>query len=104
MSMATSQHQAQEERHLGPRAYILIGVVLAVITAVEVAAFYLDVTAWLLSMLLLLLSGSKFVLVVGYFMHLRFDDWRFLALFAFPFVIAVSIMVALLGVFQNLTR
>ena len=101
--MATP-HQAQEDHHPKPVTYVLIGVALAIITAVEVAAFYLNVTPWLLSMVLLLLSASKFVLVVGYFMHLRFDDWRFLALFTFPFVIAVSIMVALLGVFQNLTR
>ena len=78
--------------------------ILAVITAIEVAAFYLDITAWLLAMLLLAMSSVKFVLVVGYFMHLRFDDRRFLALFAVPFVIAVSMMVALLGLFENLTR
>ena len=96
--------QAHEEHHPGPRLYVTIGVILAVITAIEVAAFYLDITAWLLAILLLAMSGVKFVLVVGYFMHLRFDDRRFLALFAVPLIIAASMMVALLGLFQNLTR
>lgn len=98
------QQQTREEQHPGPAKYVAIGVILGVITLVEVVAFYQDITAWLLAMVLLLLSASKFVLVVGYFMHLRFDDRRFLALFAVPFVIALSIMIALLGVFQNLTR
>ena len=98
------QPQVHEERHPGPRKYVAIGAILGIITLVEVWAFYQNITAWLLAMVLLLLSLSKFVLVVGYFMHLRFDDRRFLALFAFPFVIALSIMLALLGIFQNLTR
>jgi cytochrome c oxidase subunit 4 len=96
-----------EQHHPGPKQYIIIGVVLGVITLVEVAAFYLykwDVTPALIALVLLLLTASKFVLVVGYFMHLRFDDKRFLALFVVPFVIAVSVMIALLGLFQNLTR
>ena len=96
--------QTHEEHHPGPRLYVTIGVILAAVTAIEVAAFYLDITAWLLVMLLLGMSGVKFVLVVGYFMHLRFDDRRFLALFAIPLVIAASIMIALLGLFQTLTR
>ena len=93
-----------EEHHPGPGRYIAIGVILGVITLAEVGAFYLNVTAWLLAMVLLLMSASKFVLVVGYFMHLRFDDRRFLALFTVPFIIALSVMVALLGIFENLTR
>ena len=94
-----------EEHHPGPRTYVAIGAVLAAITALEVWVFYWTcLTAWLLAMVILFLSSIKFVLVVGYFMHLRFDDRRFLALFVVPFVIAISIMIALLGLFQNLTR
>ena len=95
------QPKVQEEQHLGPRSYVVIGLILGVITIVEVGAFYLDITAWLLVMVMLLLSASKFVLVVGLFMHLRFDDRRFLALFGVPLVIALSVFVALIGVFQN---
>ena len=84
--------------------YVTIGLILGAITLIEVGVFYLEITAWLMAMVMLLLSASKFTLVVGYFMHLRFDDRRFLALFIVPFVIAVSVLIALLGLFQNLTR
>ena len=52
--------------------------------------------------ILLTLSFAKFVLVVGYFMHLKFDDVRFTALFVAPFIGMVSIAVALLAMFGNL--
>ena len=44
------------------------------------------------------------MLVVGYFMHLKFDDARFSALFFSPFVIMISIAVVLMALFFNLTR
>ena len=96
--------EIHEAKHPSPRTYVLIGIVLAIITAIEVAAFYLKITPWLLAMVMLLLSAGKFVLVVGFYMHLRFDDRRFLGLFAFPFFIAIFVILALLAIFQNLTR
>jgi cytochrome c oxidase subunit 4 len=102
--MGTERTESHVEKHPSPRAYVLIGIVLAIITAIEVAAFYLKITPWLLAMVMLLLSASKFVLVVGYYMHLGFDDRRFLGIFAFPFFIALSMIIALLAIFQNLTR
>ena len=97
-------HEEHVDHHPGPRTYIIIGAILAVLTALEVGAFYIDATSALVVWILLALSITKFVLVVGYFMHLKFDDVRFAYLFVFPFVIMVSIAVALLAVFSNLTR
>lgn len=103
--MATNNRtETHEDKHPSPRTYVIIGIVLAIITAIEVAAFYLKVTPWLLTMIMLLLSLSKFILVVGYYMHLFIDDRRFLGLFAFPFFISVSVIIALLAIFENLTR
>ncbi len=102
--MAAEHTQAHAEHHPGPRQYVIIAVILAVLTALEVGAFFLDLTSALVVSILLTLSFAKFVLVVGYFMHLRFDDKRFLAFFAFPLFAMVSIMVALLALFENLTR
>ena len=58
----------------------------------------------LMTWVILILSTSKFMLVVGYFMHLKFDDARFSALFFFPFFIMISIAAVLLALFLNLTR
>jgi cytochrome c oxidase subunit IV len=63
--------------------YWMIGIVLAVITAVEVAVFYIPALDPVLVPVLLVLSAAKFVLVVMFFMHLRFDSivltWLFMA-------------------------
>ena len=99
-------HHAETHSHPGARQYVTIGIILAVLTALEVAAFEMmsGMNSALVIWVILLLSAAKFALVVGYFMHLKFDDWRFTALFVSPFIIMVSIMVALLALFQNLTR
>ena len=90
--------------HPGPRVYVIIGAILAVLTAAEVGAFFIDATSALVVSILLTLSFAKFVIVVGYFMHLKFDDKRFAYMFIVPFLIMVSIVVALLAMFENLTR
>ena len=101
------QSHGHDERHPGPRKYLVIGAILAIVTGIEVAAFYLyefDVSPAMITGVLLLLSSFKFVLVMGYFMHLRFDDLRFTLLFVFPFVIALSVMIVLMGIFGTITR
>ncbi|MBM3940178.1 MAG: cytochrome C oxidase subunit IV [SAR202 cluster bacterium] len=103
--MATiHDHAAEHGRHPGVRQYITIAVILGIITLIEVGIFFLEITSWLMAMILLTLSLSKFALVVGYFMHLKFDDKRFMALFVIPMIAMVSIAVVLLAVFGNLTR
>ncbi len=94
----------EEHNHPGPGQYIVIGAILAIITLIEFGVFYLSLDPALMTWIILLLSTSKFLLVVGYFMHLKFDDARFSALFFFPMLIMVSIAVVLLALFLNLTR
>jgi cytochrome c oxidase subunit IV len=62
--------------------YLQIGLILAVITAIEVGLYYVDIDHNLLVMLLVMLSIAKFALVVLWFMHLRFDSRLFQILFA----------------------
>jgi len=96
----TDSHQ----EHPGPRLYIIIALILGVLTGIEVAAFFLELTSWVVVWILLLLSLTKFLMVVYFFMHLRMDDNRFALLFFIPMVIMISIVVALLALFQNITR
>ncbi len=102
--MATEHVEVHEQHHPSPRRYVLIGVTLGVITAIEVGLFYVEATAALIVWLLLLSSLAKFLLVVGFFMHLRFDDRRFALLFFAPLVIMLSLAVALMAMFLSLTR
>ena len=84
-----------EHEHPGELTYIKVAAVLAAITIVEVAIYYFDLSRSLLVALLLILSAIKFVTVVGYFMHLKFDDRRLTWIFGGGLVIAVSIILAL---------
>jgi len=102
--MTTEHAHTEEHSHPGPRQYVIIGIILAVITAIEVGVFYFEIDPALMTWILLLLSGTKFLMVVAYFMHLKFDDSRFALLFFAPLGIMVSIMVVLLALFMNLTR
>lgn len=64
----------EEHSHPGPGEYIQIGIILAVITGVEVALYYVDIIREVVIPALLILTFVKFVLVVLWFMHLRFDS------------------------------
>mgnify|MGYP003325947878 FL=1 len=67
---------APEHKHPEPRQYVMIGVILVIITAIEVAVSYLEgnVNSNLLILVLLALAGVKFFLVVAWFMHLKTDS------------------------------
>lgn len=89
--------------HPDEAKYIKIALILAAVTAVEVALFY-----WSFSneaannAVLLVLAAIKFVIVAAYFMHLKFDNKLLRRLFITGFVLATFCYVAYLltlGVF-----
>jgi cytochrome c oxidase subunit IV len=82
------------------RQYVMIGVILTVITAVELwASFEEELLGVVLIPALLIMSAVKFGIVVALFMHLRFDHPLFTRLFVFGLALASAIMVALLTLF-----
>lgn len=89
--------QAQVKGHAHPTAktFLGIGVVLAIITAVEFATYY--VTGWgtLMYITLAVLSVVKFWLVGSYFMHLRYEQRLLAAVFAVGVVLATLMTIAL---------
>ena len=91
--------QAVEGHHPGPRTYITVAAVLALITAVEVSIYYVQALRPVMAPLLLALSASKFTLVALFYMHLRFDSRLYTGLFALGLFVAASIMVAVLAMF-----
>ena len=82
--------------HPTPKQYVQIAIVLGVLTAIEVALYYTeDIVGVFTDPLLMILAIGKFVIVVGWFMHLRFENklvnrffvWgMILALFLFAIV------------------
>ena len=73
--------------------------VLTAITAVEVAVYYIEALRPVIIPLLLVLSAIKFTMVVGFYMHLRFDHPLFLGVFGFGLMVAGSIITALMFLF-----
>jgi cytochrome c oxidase subunit 4 len=72
----------EEERyHPGTSEYIQIGIILAVLTGIEVSLYFFDLAEQIAIPLLLALTAMKFVLVGFWFMHLRFDSPLFRRLF-----------------------
>jgi cytochrome c oxidase subunit 4 len=67
--------------HPSPKEYVRIGVILGVLTALEIAASYAGVTGSILIPTLFILAVVKFALVVLWFMHLKFDDRRYARFF-----------------------
>ncbi|HXK34588.1 MAG TPA: cytochrome C oxidase subunit IV family protein [Dehalococcoidia bacterium] len=83
--------------HPDEAEYVKIGIALAVITAVEVALFYIELSRDVLIPLLIVLSAGKFFLVVAWFMHLRFDSRIFTTAFVSGFILAAAVFTVVLA-------
>ncbi|MBM3806056.1 MAG: cytochrome C oxidase subunit IV family protein [Actinobacteria bacterium] len=79
--------------------YVRIALILAAITALEVATYYVDFGPLFLPALLIMMA-IKFVMVVSYFMHLKFDNKVFSFLFYAGLVLAISVYAAFLATFH----
>ena len=79
--------------------YVQIAMLLAVITGIEIIAVYLPFAKWLIITSLVVLSTVKFMFVIFYFMHLRWDKPFCTILFFIGLVLASGTMWALLTLF-----
>ena len=80
-------------------AYVQIAMLLAVITGVEIVAINLPFPKWFLVTSLVVLSVVKFLFVIFYFMHLRWDKAFCTILFFIGLILAGGTMWALLVIF-----
>ncbi len=83
--------------HPDAAEYVKIGLILAAITAVEVAIYYVDALGDTLLPILLVLSAVKFVTVALWFMHLRFDNRLLTIMFTTGIVLASALFVIVLS-------
>jgi cytochrome c oxidase subunit 4 len=102
---AAAAHGAHAEAgHASVGFYWMIGGVLGVITALEVAVFYIPAMAPVLVPVLLALSAAKFALVVMFFMHLRFDSTILTGLFGAGLLLATLLIIGLVIIYHYLPR
>jgi cytochrome c oxidase subunit 4 len=86
-----------EHAHPGSKTYIVVALILAIVTAIEVWVYYVPALAPYIFPILIVLSVFKFVMVVGYFMHLKFDHisfaWYFGGGLALALTMSMSVVV-----------
>jgi cytochrome c oxidase subunit 4 len=106
MDAHVSTAHTTEHSHPSAAMYAKVGLVLFVLTALEVGlyeitygdhagAFAEDIKPFFVPMLLLL-SAAKFALVAMFYMHLKQDSKLFTGVFVFPLTIAAVIIVGLM--------
>lgn len=93
-------HADTHDHGLSDRGYVMIALLLAVLTGMEVALSYAGLPGGLFMFLLLTLMLIKFFTVVSYFMHLKFDNRLFSWLFYGGLFLAVSVFVGTLATFH----
>ncbi|MDQ3939944.1 MAG: cytochrome C oxidase subunit IV family protein [Actinomycetota bacterium] len=95
MSDSPDIHAPREDyelsHHPGPRKYVNIAIILAVVTAAEVAIYYVEALKDFLIPMLLAFAVVKFALVALYFMHLKFDSPIFKRFFVTGLVLALFV-------------
>jgi cytochrome c oxidase subunit IV len=93
-------HEASAHEHgMSDLGYIKVAVLLAVLTAIEVSTYYVDFGPFFLPVLLILMV-LKFVIVVSYFMHLKFDSKIFTWMFYSGLFLAMGVYAAFLATFK----
>jgi cytochrome c oxidase subunit IV len=99
-----TQHGSEGHGHPGTMTYVTIGIVLAILTAMEVAVIYIPALDPVALPILLVLTAAKFALVVMFYMHLKMDHPLFTWVFVAPMVLAVFVVVALVVLFRVLPQ
>jgi cytochrome c oxidase subunit IV len=106
MNAHATPAEPHEHSHPTTGVYVKIGVVLFVLTALEVGLYEFtygehagaagaSLQPFFVPMLLLL-SAAKFALVAMFYMHLKQDHRLFSGVFVFPLIIATVIILSLI--------
>ena len=76
--------------HPTPKRYVQIAIVLGILTAIEIALYYTeDIVGVFTDHILIILAVGKFIIVVGWFMHLRFENKMVNRFFAGGMILAL---------------
>ncbi len=91
------------EHHPSDAKYWKVGAILGVLTAMEVSTYFIanppydhDLAPLIIGGLLVLMA-AKFITIVSYFMHLKFDNKLFRNVFVSGLVLAVFVYVVVLS-------
>lgn len=97
-SAITQEHADQDDGKF--HLFVQIAMILAIITGVEIVLIYLPFAKWFIVTSLMLLSVVKFLMVIFWFMHLKFDKIFCTVLFFIGLVLAGGTVGALMLLFS----
>jgi cytochrome c oxidase subunit 4 len=97
--MSTDSTTHTEEHGMSNAGYVRIALILAAITALEVATYYVDFGRLFLPALMIMMV-VKFIMVVSYFMHLKFDNKLFTWIFYAGLILAIGVYSVALATFH----
>jgi cytochrome c oxidase subunit 4 len=102
--MSASSAAAPAHGHHEPskfHVYVQIAMLLGIITGIEVVLIYLPFAKWIIVTGLVVLSLVKFLYVIFYFMHLKWDKVFCTILFFIGLILAGGTTWALLALFGS---
>ncbi len=101
---AHAPHGEVEHAHPTWSTYWKVALILTLITVGEVWAYYVPsfVASRAFIPTLLIMSAAKFLIVVMFYMHLKYDHRLFRVLFAGPLLIAALTLLGLMFLFGHL--
>ncbi|MEY3164489.1 MAG: hypothetical protein RLZZ270_227 [Actinomycetota bacterium] len=99
MTMTTETETHEAEHGMSNAGYVHIALILAAITALEVSTYYVDFGPFFMPSLMIMMV-IKFLMVVSYFMHLKFDNRLFSWLFYAGLILAIIVYVIALSTFK----
>ena len=88
-----------EAAHASDQTYVRVAIILSIITGIEVAIWYLETFRAILVPALLILSVAKFLMVVGFFMHLKYDSRLYRFMFGAGLLLSLSVYLVMLAMF-----
>jgi len=89
-------HHAEDNKF---QIYVKIAMLLAVITGIEIVIIFFPWAKWVIVTSLVVLSVVKFLYVIFYFMHLRWDKAFCTILFFIGMIMAGGTLWALMAIF-----
>lgn len=104
----TSAHSAEpvfnphlKEEHAKYFTFFNVALAMILITAIEIVIIYLPIHQLIILLSLGILSLVKFLAVIWWFMHLRWDEAICTALFLIGLLIATGTVTALMFLFET---
>ena len=100
--MSTHGHAPAAHEGASVATYVRVALILTAVTALEVGVIYIRFLTPIIVPLLLVMAIAKFVLVVMFFMHLRYDPRSLTGLFVGPLIMATLLALALIALVGTL--